>query len=71
MAVVTTRSYKCDRRKRQAAQRKPEASEQETSAPKLGHYSLDRQTMRCIQGCLDNQTHKTGDYGLVVNGRCQ
>lgn len=71
MAVVTTRSHKRDRRKRQSAQHKPEALGQETSAPKLGHYSLDRQTMRCIKGCLDNQTQKTGDYGLVFNGRCQ
>lgn len=33
--------------RRQAAEHKPEASEEETLALKLGLYSLDRQTIGC------------------------
>lgn len=44
---------------RQAVEHKPEASGEETSASKLGHYSLHRQTIRCIKDCLDNQTQRT------------
>lgn len=54
---------------RWAVEHKPEASGEETLALKLGHYSLNNQTIRRIRGCLDDQTKRT--VNMVWSPGCQ